>query len=75
MPSLIPVKSIHVHRDGKLVVPTIGKPFEFTDSEVSDITSLMPEAVREAVNEMPAPVAAPAPAPAPAAKKVVTSDL
>ncbi|MEN9925546.1 MAG: hypothetical protein RL268_1672 [Pseudomonadota bacterium] len=60
MPQMIPLQTIVLHRDGKPVVPTIGKPFPFTDDEVAELGS----ALRAPVNETPAPAAAPASAPA-----------
>jgi len=38
--NLIPLKSIGVKRNGKTIYPPIGKPFEFTADEVSDIKNL-----------------------------------
>lgn len=70
MPTLVPVKGIMVHRDGKSVMAPIGEPFEFSDAEINDI----PEGfAREPIVEQ---AAAPAPAPAPSGKKAAkTEDL
>lgn len=72
MPILIPLQGITVHRakagqpaGGKelvSIIPTIGEPFEFTDSEVEELKTVAPESIREPVNEAPAAKAAPAPA-------------
>lgn len=35
--SLIPLQSIVVVRDNKMVSPPLGKPFPFTDDEVKDL--------------------------------------
>lgn len=57
MPTLIPLKGIIVHRDGKSVMPELGKPFEFSEAEVKDI----PEGfTRELIVEVPAETKAPA---------------
>jgi len=49
--TLIPLKSIVVVRDNKMVVPPVDKPFGFTESEVADAG---PDAFRKPVNEAPA---------------------
>lgn len=52
---LVPLVSIHVQREGKLIVPQIGKPFEFSDDEVVDMDTLSEktktEYYREPLNE------------------------
>ncbi len=37
MPTLVPLKGIIVHRDGKSVQAPIGEPFNFTADEVKDL--------------------------------------
>ena len=37
MPIRIPTHTIVVLRDGQRIEPQIGRPFEFTDSEIADI--------------------------------------
>jgi len=64
MPKKIPLIAITVHRDGKPVVPPVGKPFDFTEDEIAEVNGMVAGAMRDPVNE--SPVAAPAPA-APAA--------
>ena len=66
MATLIPLKGIIVHRNGKSVMPELGKPFDFSDDEIKDI----PEGyTRELiVEQVPAPVAPAAPAKGKAAK-------
>ena len=52
MPVLIPVKaSVKVVRKGKRVAVPVGKPFQFTDDEVSTIHKIMPGALRAPVVE------------------------
>lgn len=52
MPVLIPVKaSVKVVRKGKRVAVPAGKPFNFTDEEVSTILKIMPGALRSPVVE------------------------
>lgn len=51
MPKRVPVNTVIVKRDGKSFAPPIGKPFDFTQSELDDINRLMPNAVRKIVNE------------------------
>lgn len=53
MPTRIPVQTVIVHRDGKNIAAPIGKPFSFTDTELSDINKVNPGAVRHVVNEAP----------------------
>lgn len=69
MPTLVPLKGVIVHRDGKSVMAPIGEPFDFTDAEVADIPS---DFVRELIVEQSAQ--APAPTPAPAGKKAAKAD-
>ncbi|ENQ7722901.1 TPA: hypothetical protein L4T14_001433 [Pseudomonas aeruginosa] len=40
MPKRIPLSTIVVYRDGKRVVPEIGKPFDFTPEEAADVNAL-----------------------------------
>jgi hypothetical protein len=42
---------ILVVRDGKQVEPVIGKPFDFTDSEIKEIEKLTPSAITKPVVE------------------------
>lgn len=51
MPKRIPVETIKVRRDGKPVIPTIGKPFDFTAEELDDINKVRPQAVRKLIME------------------------
>ena len=51
MPGRIVKQPILVVRDGKQVEPTIGKPFDFTDSEIKEIEQLNPGAIVKAVTE------------------------
>lgn len=51
MPKRVPVNTIILKRDGKNFVPPIGKPFDFTQDELNDITAVMPNAVRKIINE------------------------
>jgi hypothetical protein len=60
MPQLIPVQTVIVHRDGKSFAPEIGKAFNFTEAEVSELKKFAPKSVREPVNEAPVEAAAPA---------------
>lgn len=53
MPKRVPLNTIVVHRNGKNVVPPIGKPFDFTQQELDDIMAVMPNAVRKIINEAP----------------------
>lgn len=55
----IPVQTVTVVRDGKNFIPPIGKPFDFTDKEMTDIERLNPDCIRKPVNEDPAEVAEP----------------
>lgn len=60
MPKKIPVHTIVVQRDGKTVIPAVGKPFDFTDAEIADVRAVDPKAFRDLVNEevdTPAPKA------------------
>ncbi len=41
----VPLQSIIVQRDGKMVRPPIGKSFKFTDEEMADITRMSPKAL------------------------------
>jgi hypothetical protein len=41
----VPLQSIMVQRDGKMVRPPIGKSFKFTDEEMADITRMNPKAL------------------------------
>lgn len=51
----VPLIRVGVLRDGKTVYPEIGKPFHFTEGEVSDLQKLSEAAgqdyLREPVNE------------------------
>ena len=49
MPKRVPVSGIHVHRDGKLVRPKLGVPFDFTAEELDDINRLNPGAITKIV--------------------------
>lgn len=49
--SRIPLQSITVMRDGKLVTPEVGKPFPFTGKELLDIERVNPDAVRKPIDE------------------------
>jgi len=49
--SKIPLQSITVVRAGKLVTPELHKAFDFTESEIADIETMNPEAVRDPVDE------------------------
>ena len=51
MPKRIPVNTIMLHREGKPLVPDIGKVFDFTAEELADINAVNPDAVRKPVNE------------------------
>lgn len=51
MPQRIPMQTVIVRRNGKSVVPEIGKPFDFTPDELETINRVNPEAVRKLVNE------------------------
>lgn len=55
MPKKVPLISIGVQRDGKTMNPEIGKPFDFTDEELTDIAKMEAVAgvdyVRDPVNE------------------------
>lgn len=55
MPKKVPLISIGVARDGKTVFPEIGKPFDFSKEEVSDMEALAKadkkEYFRDPVNE------------------------
>lgn len=51
MANRIPVKGIHVMRDGVLVRPPIGKPFNFTPEELDDFARLAPDAIRKPIVE------------------------
>lgn len=42
MPKRSPVNTVVVMRDGKRVVPPIGKPFDFTAEEVADFERILP---------------------------------
>lgn len=42
MPKRSPVNTVVVHRDGKRVVPPIGKPFDFTADEIADFERILP---------------------------------
>lgn len=45
MPKRVPVQGILVRRDGKLVRPKLGVPFDFTAEELEDIKNANPDAV------------------------------
>lgn len=45
MPLKMPAQNIKVVRDGQPVWPEIGKPFDFTDDEISEIEEANPEAL------------------------------
>lgn len=45
MPERIVKQPILVVRDGKQVEPVIGKPFNFTDTEVKEIEEMSPAAI------------------------------
>lgn len=45
MPKLIPEHTVILHRDGKRLVPKIGKPFQFTAEEVASINAVNPSAL------------------------------
>lgn len=51
MPKRIIVTSVHVQREGKVVVAKPGELFEFTADELADIKRLNPRAVRAPVME------------------------
>lgn len=51
MPKRIPVQTIILHREGKRVVPEIGKSFNFTVDELADINAVNPKAIRHIINE------------------------
>jgi hypothetical protein len=53
MPKRIPLQTIILVRDGKRVVPEIGKAFDFTSDELASIKEVSPDAVRAPVNETP----------------------
>lgn len=78
MPKKIPLISVTVHRNGKAVEPTIGKPFDFTAEEIAEVLQAVPGSMRDPVNEeaAPAPAAVVAPAADTKAKggKKATSD-
>lgn len=54
---LIPLVSIRVLRDGQSVAPVIGKPFDFTAEEKTDLDKIHAEhnveSYREPINEAP----------------------
>lgn len=47
----IPLQSIVIQRDGKNVIPEVGKAFDFTEQELRDIAAVAPNAVRLPINE------------------------
>lgn len=53
MPSRITDNSITVWRDNKAHQVPRGQPFDFTDEEVSEITTALPNALRRPINESP----------------------
>lgn len=58
--SRVPVQSVVVVRNGKFETPELGKPFNFTQSEIDDIEASNPAAIREPVVEKAAEPAKPA---------------
>ena len=76
MPKKIPLISVTVHRNGKPIEPTIGKPFEFTDEEIDEVLQAVPGSMRDPVNEEApsAPANSKAPDAKPKAGKKATSD-
>lgn len=90
MPKRVPAQSITVARQGKMVVPKIGEPFEFTADEIKDVERLNPSAFAKTrvvaaddepvVETTPEPAAAAKPAAKPAvvakggAKKAATTE-
>lgn len=51
MAKRIPVQTVIVVRDGKRVSPPIGKPFDFTKEELSNINDRNPDAIRKLTDE------------------------
>lgn len=51
MPMRVPTQRIILTRDGKRVIPTIGKPFDFTQGEIEQIESVNPRAIRKLIIE------------------------
>lgn len=45
MKTRVPKQSVNVVRNGKLVQPEIGQPFDFEDQEVEDIERMNPDAL------------------------------
>lgn len=58
---LIPLVSIRVLREGQSIAPVIGKPFDFTADEKTDLDKIHAEhnveSYREPINEAPVEVA------------------
>ncbi len=46
MPKRVPNFSVQVVREGKLIRPALGVPFEFSADELADIKRMQPDAVR-----------------------------
>lgn len=51
MPKRIAVHTIILHREGKRVKVSPGKPFDFTPAELADIKKNSPDSIRVPVNE------------------------
>lgn len=51
MPKMIPLHTVMIGREGKTIIPTIGKVFDFTKAEVDEITEVNKTALREPINE------------------------
>lgn len=49
MPQRIVKSPVMVQRDGKLVYPQVGQPFEFTDDELKSINATNPKAVEKII--------------------------
>lgn len=80
MPKRVPLGSIGVTRDKKTVYPEIGKPFDFTADELSEINALSKasgnELVRKLVNEEgSAGATAPSSSAAEGSGQVILADL
>lgn len=53
MPKKVPLISVTVFRDSKPVALPVGKPFDFTEDEVSEIEAMMPGGLRDPIVEVP----------------------
>lgn len=49
MPIRIPTGPIHLHRDGKVIIPRIGEKFDFTSKEIEAINKSNPKALKHVI--------------------------